>query len=407
MKRIQLCLAHFNGKEQDFIREAFDGDWVAPLGPNVEGFEQDLKHYVGGDHEVAALASGTAAIHLALLACGVTSGYDVIVQSFTFCASAHPALYLGARPVFVDSETDTWNMDPCLLEKAIVERLRMTGRLPKAIVPVTLYGMPYQVDRIMEIADRYGIPVVEDSAEALGSRFAGQQMGTFGRYGVLSFNGNKIITTSGGGALICPDVCSRQQIVKLATQARENRPYYQHEQLGYNYRLSNVCAGIGRGQMTLLEEHIARHREINRIYRADLSDIPGLEVKDNFSPRFESNFWLTTITLDSSIRIKGQEAVATIASQRDEVAPNPNIEALRQILDRANIDARPLWKPLHLQPLYRDYPAYLNPYRSFGMESPSVCELLFRVGLCLPSGPRVSDEEIAYIVEVIHDAIER
>ena len=321
-KRIYLCLAHMSGKEQAFIQEAFDTNWVVPLGPNVNGFEEDLKKFVeempeqvGHDveREVVALSSGTAAVHLGLLACGVGPGDEVLVQSFTFCASSHPVTYLGATPVFIDSEKESWNMDPDLLEEAIKDRITKTGRVPKAIVPVALYGMPYQVDRILEIADRYGIPVVEDAAEGFGSRFDGQVLGTFGKFGVLSFNGNKMITTSGGGALICADAASKQTIMWYATQAREAYPYYQHEAIGYNYRLSNICAGIGRGQMTVAADHIAHHKHVFELYRELLADVPGVAVHGNPSPRYDSNFWLNTITLDPSVRIVGQEnAYATV-----------------------------------------------------------------------------------------------
>ena len=276
-KRIYLCLAHMSGTEQAFIKEAFDTNWVVPLGPNVNGFEEDLKQFAGGGKEVVALSSGTAAVHLALIACGVRPGDEVIVQSFTFCASSHPITYLGAVPVFVDSEKDSWNMDPDLLEETVKDRIARTGKTPKAIIPVALYGMPYRIDRIMEIADRYGIPVIEDAAEGFGSRFDGRMLGTFGRYGVLSFNGNKMITTSGGGALICPDQESKNEIMFYATQAREAYPYYQHERIGYNYRMSNICAGIGRGQMTVADEHIAHHRRLCRAYRPPQASVRAVQ----------------------------------------------------------------------------------------------------------------------------------
>ena len=433
-KRIYLCLAHMSGKEQDFIKEAFDTNWVAPLGPNVNGFEGDLKGFVNGmadqvghdapvghdaqvghdiglDREVVALASGTAAVHLGLIDCGVGPGDEVIVQSFTFCASSHPITYLGATPVFVDSEKDSWNIDPDLMEEAIKDRIAKTGKAPKAIIPVALYGMPYQIDRIMEIADRYGIPVVEDAAEGFGSRFDGQVLGTFGKFGVLSFNGNKMITTSGGGALICADQEAKNKIMWYATQAREAYPYYQHEAIGYNYRLSNVCAGIGRGQMLVLDEHIAHHKHIKDLYKELLKDVSGIEVHDNPSPRYDSNFWLNTITIDPSVRIQGQEnayktvvqgavggaagVVHAVDNPRTECEPNDNVEALRVFLDKAGIEARPLWKPMHKQPVYKDAPAYVN----------GVSEALFKVGMCLPSGPLVSDEDVRYIVESIKSAI--
>ena len=411
-KRIYLCLAHMGGKELQYIQEAFDSNWVAPLGPNVDGFEEDLKAFMAQDKEIVALSSGTAAVHLALVACGVHSGDEVIVQSFTFCAAAHPVTYLGATPIFVDSEPDSWNMDPDLLEEAIRDRIQKTGKTPAAIIPVALYGMPYQVDRILEIAGRYGIPVIEDVAEGLGSRFDGRRLGTFGRFGVLSFNGNKMITTSGGGALVCADEESRRNILWYATQARESYPYYQHEAVGYNYRLSNVCAGIGRGQMEVLEDHLAHHRHSYAVYKEQLAGIPGLEVHGNPSGRFDSNFWLNTLTLDPSVRVKGQEnayrrivkeAVGGVASILHSASapvtdcqPNDNVEALRVSLDRAGIESRPLCKPMHRQPVYRNAPAYVN----------GVSEALFKVGLCLPSGPCVSDEELQMICDTLKESLE-
>lgn len=410
-KRIYLCLAHMSGNEMKYIQEAFDTNWVVPLGPNVNGFEEDLKQFVGGDKEVVALSAGTAAVHLALLACGVGPGDEVLVQSFTFCASSHPVTYLGATPVFVDSEAETWNMDPALLEEAIQDRIRVTGKKPKAIVPVYLYGMPAKIDEIMAVADRYDIPVIEDAAEGLGSRFDGKVCGTFGRYGVLSFNGNKMITTSGGGALICPDPAVKQKIMFYATQARESYPYYQHEEIGYNYRMSNICAGIGRGQMTVLEEHIAHHRHICRLYKSLLEDVKGITLHKNPSPRYESNYWLNTILLDPDLRVKGEEhayekviqgAVGGAAgvthqsgSSHTDCEPNRNVEAMRMGLDAAGIESRPLWKPMHRQPVYKNNPAYVN----------GVSEALFKRGLCLPSGPCVTDEEARYIVERIQELI--
>ena len=410
-KRIYLCLAHMSGNEMKYIQEAFDTNWVVPLGPNVNGFEEDLKQFVGGDKEVVALSAGTAAVHLALLACGVGPGDEVLVQSFTFCASSHPVTYLGATPVFVDSEAETWNMDPVLLEEAIQDRIRVTGKKPKAIVPVYLYGMPARIDEIMAVADRYDIPVIEDAAEGLGSRFDGKVCGTFGHYGVLSFNGNKMITTSGGGALICPDPAVKQKIMFYATQARESYPYYQHEEIGYNYRMSNICAGIGRGQMTVLEEHIAHHRHICRLYKSLLEDVKGITLHENPSPRYESNYWLNTILLDPDLRVKGEEhayeqviqgAVGGAAgvthqsgSSHTDCEPNRNVEAMRMGLDAAGIESRPLWKPMHKQPVYKNNPAYVN----------GVSEALFKKGLCLPSGPYVTDEEARYIVERIKELI--
>ena len=388
-KRIYLCLAHMSGQEQKYIQEAFDTNWVVPLGPNVNAFEEELEHFVGQDKKVVALSAGTAAMHLALIGCGVKAGDEVLVQSFTFCASANPVTYLGATPVFIDSEAETWNMDPTLLERAIIDRIKKTGKKPKAIVPVYLYGMPARIDEILSIANKYEIPVIEDAAEGLGSRFDGQVCGTFGRYGVLSFNGNKMITTSGGGALICPDLESKQRIMFYATQARESYPYYQHEKIGYNYRMSNICAGIGRGQMTILEKNIAHHRHIHYLYKEMLADIEGISLQENPSSRSDSNYWLSTILLDSDLRIKGEEhAYETI---RTDCEPNRNVEATRMGLDTAGIESRPLWKPMHKQPIYRNSPCYLN----------GVSEALFKRGLCLPSGPCVSDEDVAYIVSQI------
>ena len=421
-ERIYLCLAHMSGREQDFIKEAFDSNWVVPMGPNVNGFEKDLEEFVNKvdnngrikelDRKVCCLSAGTAAVHLALLACGIGPGDEVLVQSFTFCASSHPITYLGATPVFVDSERDTWNMDPDLLEEAIKDRVAKTGRKPKAIIPVALYGMPYQIDRILEIADRYEIPVIEDAAEGLGSRFDGQVLGTFGEYGVLSFNGNKMITTSGGGALICRDEDAKKEILFYATQARESYPYYQHEHIGYNYRMSNICAGIGRGQMTVIDEHISHHKHVQAFYRELLADVKGVTLHENPSPRFDSNFWLCAVTLDPALKVKGQEnaykkvitgAVGGAAgvthaasSATTDCQPNANVEAMRVALDAANIEARPLWKPMHKQPVYKDAPAYVN----------GVSESLFAVGLCLPAGPYVTDEDVRYIVDSIKNAIE-
>lgn len=409
-----------SGKEQEFIKEAFDTNWVVPLGPNVNGFENDLEEFVnhrkGGEplnKKVVALSAGTAAVHLALIACGVGAGDEVLVQSFTFCASSHPITYLGATPVFVDSERETWNMDPELLEEAIKDRIAKTGRKPKAIIPVALYGMPYQIDRIMEIANRYEIPVIEDGAEGFGSDFKGQALGTFGEYGVLSFNGNKMITTSGGGALICPDSEKAREILWYATQARESYPYYQHEAIGYNYRMSNICAGIGRGQMTIVDEHIAHHRHVQALYEELLKDVEGIRMHTNPGPEYDSNFWLCTATLDPDLKIKGQENAykqvitgavggaagvthATTTAVTD-CQPNDNVEALRMALDAANIESRPLWKPMHKQPVYKNAPAYVN----------GVSEDLFKVGICLPAGPYVTDEHVRYIVENIKASIIR
>lgn len=413
-KRIYLCLAHMSesGLEQKYIKEAFDNNWVVPLGPNVNAFEEDLRNFVGQDKEVVALSAGTAAVHLALIACGVQPGDEVCVQSFTFCASSHPIKYLGATPVFIDSEKDTWNMDPDLLEEAIKDRIAKTGRKPKAIIPVALYGMPYGIDRIMEIAGRYDIPVIEDAAEGFGSRYDGKVLGTFGRFGVLSFNGNKMITTSGGGALICPDTETKNKIMWYATQAREAYPYYQHEAIGYNYRLSNICAGIGRGQMTVADEHIAHHKHVQKMYEELLAGVPGIRMHSQpADARYDGNYWLCTLTIDEGLKIKDQEkaygkavigavggaagVVHQAASLTTDCQPNDNVEALRMFMDAAGVEARPLWKPMHKQPVYQGCPAYTN----------GVSESLFRCGLCLPSGPCVTDDDVRYIVEKIKEAI--
>lgn len=377
MKHIHLSLAHMSGKEEEFIHEAFLTNWVVPLGPNVDGFENDLAAWLGEKSasplHVVALSSGTAAIHLALVMLGVGPGDEVICQSFTFAASANPIVYQGATPVFVDSEPGTWNMDPELLRQAIDDRLRATGKLPKAIIPVHLYGTPARMDEINSVASAYGIPVVEDAAEALGSEYNGRYCGTFGTYGALSFNGNKMITTSGGGALICPDEESARRVKFYATQARENFPYYQHEQIGYNYRLSNISAGIGRGQMYVLDEHIARRRAIHTLYVEKLKNTPGITV---MQPRsnvdLHPNYWLSTILINP------QEAGFTY-------------QELSARLTAADIESRPLWKPMHLQPVFAKAPAYVN----------GVSEALFAQGLCLPSGPMVRDEDVDRIVEII------
>ena len=410
-KRIFLCLAHMSGQEMKFVQEAFDTNWVVPLGPNVNGFEKDLESFMGQQKRIVALSSGTAAVHLALIACGVKAGDEVIVQTFTFCASSHPITYLGAKPVFVDSESDTWNMSPELLEEAIKDRIAKTGRKPKAIVLVYLYGMPAKIDEILSVAERYDIPVVEDAAEGFGSRYDRQMVGTFGRYGVLSFNGNKMITTSGGGALVCPDSESYNRVMYFATQARESYPYYQHTEIGYNYRMSNICAGIGRGQMTVIDEHIRHHQHIAQLYREAFKEVEGIDFHDNPDERTDSNFWLNTITIAPDLKVKGQEnayktivkgavgGVAGVVHQAStahtDCEPNANVEAMRLYLDRAGIESRPLWKPMHRQPVYQDAPAYLN----------GVSEELFHCGLCLPSGPMVTDEDVARIIHTIKDSV--
>ena len=427
-KTIYLCLAHMSeaGLEQKYVKEAFDTNWVVPMGPNVNAFEQDLTEFVsqkslplGGDLEeasldrkVVCLSAGTAAVHLALIGCGVKAGDEVLVQSFTFCASSHPITYLGAKPVFVGSEGETWNMDPTLLEKAIIDRKEKTGKYPKAIVPVALYGMPYRIDEIMAIANKYGIPVVEDAAEGMGSRFDGQVLGTFGKYGVLSFNGNKMITTSGGGALICRNSEDANEVMWYATQARDAYPYYQHTAIGYNYRMSNVCAGIGRGQMTVLADHIAHHKHVQALYEELLKDVPGVHIhKQPTDKRYDANFWLCAATLDADVKIQGQEnaykeviktavggaagVIHAVDSAVTDCQPNENVEALRVFMLAKKIECRPVWKPMHKQPVYKDAPVYTN-----GVE-----EDLFKVGFCLPAGPYVTDDDVRYIVESIKEAI--
>ena len=419
-KTIYLCLAHMSeaGLEQKYVKEAFDTNWVVPLGPNVNGFEEDLKTFVSKNadgsetsHEVVALSAGTAAVHLALLACGVGKGDEVCVQSFTFCASSHPVTYLGAIPVFIDSEPNSWNMDPELLEKAILDRKTKTGKYPKAIVPVALYGMPYDCDKIMAIADKYGISVIEDVAEGCGSRWKGQVLGTFGKFGVLSFNGNKMITTSGGGALICRDAESKNNIMWYATQARDAYPYYQHTAIGYNYRMSNICAGIGRGQMTVLNDHVEHHKHVQALYKELLKDVKGVTLHEAPNGNYDSNYWLSTISLDENLKIQGQEnvykkviktavggaagVIHMVDNPTTDCQPNKNVEALRVFMLSKKIEARPVWKPMHKQPVYKDAPAYVN----------GVSEALFKVGMCLPAGPYVTDDDVRYIAESIKEAI--
>ena len=380
--RIWLSLAHMSGREQEFIQEAFDTNWVVPLGPNVNAFEKALRDFLiengklkveNEGKQVVALSAGTAALHLGLILLGVGEGDEVICQSFTFSASANPIAYLGATPVFVDSERETWNMDPVLLEEAIKDRVEKIGRLPKAIIPVHLYGMPGKLDEILEVANRYKIPVLEDSAEALGSEYKGRKCGTFGEYAALSFNGNKMITTSGGGALVCPNEERAKRALFYATQAREQAPHYQHEKIGYNYRMSNICAGIGRGQMFVLDEHIARRREIHDLYVKLLAGVKGVKVMcQPEGGDFNSNYWLTCITVDPE-----EEGFTR--------------EDVRLALDADNIESRPLWKPMHLQPVFKDAPFYGN----------GTSERLFEIGLCLPSGPTLTDEDIERVTKVV------
>ena len=426
-KTVYLCLAHMSedGMEQKYVKEAFDTNWVVPMGPNVNAFEKDLEEFVNDvrcqkvdvrceplDRKVVCLSAGTGAVHLALLACGVGPGDEVCVQSFTFCASSHPITYCGAKPVFIGSEKETWNMDPELLEKAIIDRKAKTGKYPKAIVPVALYGMPYQIDKIMAIADKYNIPVVEDAAEGMGSRFNGQVLGTFGKYGVLSFNGNKMITTSGGGALICRNAEDANQIMWLATQARDAYPYYQHTAIGFNYRMSNVCAGIGRGQMTVLDQHIAHHKHVQKLYEELMKDIPGVKInRQPDDPRYDSNYWLCTMTIDPTVKVNGQEnaykeviktavgGAAGVIHQVDspvtDCQPNENVEAMRVWMLGKKVECRPVWKPMHKQPVYEGAPVYTN-----GVE-----EDVFKIGMCLPAGPYVTDDDVKYIVDCIKEAI--
>lgn len=371
-KRIWLSLAHMSGREQEFIKEAFDTNWVVPLGPNVNAFEKELSQYIGENKHVVALSAGTAALHLGLILLDINPEDEVICQSFTFAASANPISYLGAKPIFIDSEKDTWNMNPIFLEEAIKDRLRKTGKLPKAIIPVHLYGMPAKMDELISIANRYGIPILEDTAEALGSQYKKRKCGTFGNFAALSFNGNKMITTSGGGALVCQTEEEAKRAMFYATQARENAPHYQHEKIGYNYRMSNICAGIGRGQMFVLDEHIARRRAIHELYTKWLKDVPGVTVKQNPSADFNSNFWLTCILINPT----------KCGVSREDI---------RLYLDEKNIETRPLWKPMHLQPVFAKAPFYGD----------GTSEYLFDKGLCLPSGPTLTDEDIRFVVDSI------
>ena len=433
---------------------------------------QDSKSFPSGEDlgeapRVVCLSAGTAAVHLALIACGVKPGDEVIVQSFTFCASSHPITYLGAKPVFVDSERETWNMDPELLEMAILDRKAQTGKFPKAIIPVALYGMPYDCERIMAVADKYCIPVIEDAAEGMGSRFNGQVLGTFGRFGVLSFNGNKMITTSGGGALICNGAPSNlplkgeaiksfpsgedlggasspaedaNEVMWYATQARDAYPYYEHTAIGYNYRMSNVCAGIGRGQMTVLDAHIAHHKHVQELYKELLKDVEGVTLHEQpADPRYDSNFWLCAATLDPSVRIVGQEnaykdvitsavggaagVIKAVESATTDCQPNDNVEALRVFMLSKKVECRPVWKPMHKQPVYTGAPSNL-PLKGNDIKIDKlpdgivrqtsdrsvayingVSELVFKVGFCLPAGPYVTDDDVRYIVECIKEAI--
>lgn len=372
MEMIKLSLPHIGTTEIEWVNKAFVGDWVVPLGPNVDEFERRLENYLSGNKEVVALSAGTAALHLGLVVLGVEAGDEVICQALTFSASANPICYQGAHPVFVDSEPDTYNMSPAALEEAIVARHRATGRYPKAIIPVHLYGMPAKMNEIIEIAARYGIPVLEDAAEALGSEYHGKKCGTIGNYGALSFNGNKIITTSGGGALICPDEESARRVLFFATQARENRPYYYHEHIGYNYRLSNVSAGVGCGQMDVLPERVARRRAIHQLYKEGLSNLAGVTVQCNPTEEFDSNFWLSTILIDPATGFTPED--------------------VRVAMLNAKIETRLLWRPMQMQPIFRDAPYYGG----------DVSQRLFETGLCLPSGSVLTDEQISRVIDELH-----
>lgn len=371
--KIWLSSPHMGGTEQKYVHEAFDTNWVAPLGPNVTGFETDLEQFLQDDNvHVAALSSGTAALHLGLILLGVKAGDEVICQSFTFSASANPILYQGATPIFIDSEPETWNMCPMALEEAIKNRIA-NGKTPKAIIPVHLYGMPFKADEIRAVADKYNIPILEDSAEALGSHYKGKMCGTFGDIAALSFNGNKIITTSGGGALVATSKTLKDKAVFLATQARDNAPHYQHSEIGYNYRLSNISAGIGRGQMEVLKKHIGLRRQMNAFYNNIFKDIEGVTVFQEPNADYFSNHWLTCITLNSD----------KIGKTRED---------LRLALERENIESRPLWKPMHLQPIFEKYPYYGG----------KVCETLFENGLCLPSGSNLTAEDQSRLKEIFN-----
>jgi len=370
--KIWLSSPHLGDSEIKFVQDAFDTNWIAPLGPNVEGFELDLESYLGETVFTGALSSGTAAIHLGLILLGVTKNDTVLVQTHTHNASVNPIFYQGATPVFIDSEWETWNICPISLEKAIVDSIKK-GKKPKVIIAVHLYGMPYQIEAVRAIADQYEIPILEDSAEALGSSYKGQKCGTFGDIGVLSFNGNKIITTSGGGAIVTKNAVDKEKAIFYATQARDKAPHYEHSEIGYNYRMSNICAGIGRGQMEVLNNHIALRIKMHNFYEKLFSEIEGITVLKAPNADYFSNYWLSTIYIDPTIS-KGITR-----------------ESLRLALEVENIESRPLWKPMHLQPVFEKYPFYGN----------KVAETLFEKGLCLPSGSNLTDQERARIAEVV------
>jgi dTDP-4-amino-4,6-dideoxygalactose transaminase len=370
--KIWLSSPHMGGTEQNYIQEAFDANWVAPLGPNVNGLEQDLENYLGNQAHVSALSSGTAAIHLGLILLGVQAGDEVICQSFTFSASANPILYQGATPVLIDSELETWNLCPIALEEAILDRIQK-GKQPKAIIAVHLYGVPYQIEAVRAVADKYEIPILEDSAEALGSTYKGQKCGTFGDISILSFNGNKIITTSGGGAIVTKTAALKEKAIFYATQSRDNAPHYQHSEIGYNYRMSNICAGIGRGQMEVLDKHVTLRRQMHDFYVKLFANIDGVDVFEAPNEDYFANYWLSAITIDEN-KTKGITR-----------------ETLRLALEAENIESRPLWKPMHLQPIFSSYPYYGG----------TIAEELFETGLCLPSGSNLTNDDRERIAKVI------
>jgi dTDP-4-amino-4,6-dideoxygalactose transaminase len=372
LSKIWLSSPHMGGQEQEFVAKAFEENWIAPLGPNVNGFEEDLQQYLGNDKHIGVLSSGTAAIHLALVQLGVSRGDEVICQSFTFCGSANPVMYQGATPIFVDSEISTWNICPKALEEAIVDRISK-GKKPKAIIPVHLYGMPYKVDEVAAVAQKYSIPIIEDAAESLGSTYKSRNCGTFGEFAALSFNGNKIITTSGGGALVCHTKFAKDKTVFYSTQARDAAPHYQHSEIGFNYRMSNISAGIGRGQMKVLDEHVGLRRKMFHFYKSIFETIEGVEVFTEPDDHFFSNHWLSAITV------------------HPELTKGISREDLRLHLDQYNIESRPLWKPMHLQPVFEKMPFYGG----------QVAEHLFERGLCLPSGSNLSDEDRTRIKKAI------
>jgi dTDP-4-amino-4,6-dideoxygalactose transaminase len=370
--KIWLSSPHMGGTEQNYIQEAFDTNWVAPLGPNVNGFEQDLESYLEANVHVGALSSGTAAIHLGLILLGVQAGDEVICQSMTFSASANPILYVGATPIFIDSELQTWNLCPIALEAAIIDRIQK-GKKPKAIIVAHLYGVPYQIEAVRAVANSYQIPILEDAASALGSTYKGQKCGTFGDISILSFNGNKIITTSGGGAIVTKTAALKEKAIFYATQSRDNAPHYQHSEIGYNYRMSNICAGIGRGQMEVLDEHVALRRQMHDFYMKLFANIEGVEVFSTPNDDYFANYWLSAITIDEN-KTKGITR-----------------ETLRLALEAENIESRPLWKPMHLQPIFEKYPYYGS----------NVAQNLFENGLCLPSGSNLTDKDRERISKVI------